>query len=376
MPGKVVESKLFKKYGAKIAEGIKAGSKSELKTSGRRNLPPGIDGVAELTECGFFESDNEDYAGEFYWRAAGVLLWPESVSYNNAQVPVAGAQISQVVMCCDVKNDKGEVIEGRSRAANFQKIAEELRKLGYKFPDNIEGLDPLSTCMTLEAAAEQVKKNKPKFRFVTSLGKASKKNDPKTGKPYPPRIWENWNGVEGVDRFKIGASPNGQVEDNSGDQGEPPPGEETAPTETSAEDVVDYDALAAEADQGAEEGQPGYEAGQQLQKIAFEAGMTEEEFGGTKDYAEVAEWIKAQAASTTEEAPPEPEPAIEFEPEKGAVYGLEVEVTDARTKKKVKRKIKVEVIAVYRKNKTVDCKNNTDKKTIYKGIKWDDLNVE
>ena len=125
MPAQVTKSALAAKLGARGDKAIKE-HRGDATTYGLQRLPGGIsNGVARLTDCKFDTvGEGKRNAGEFYFRAAGVVLEP---STNDKGVPVRGLQTSIMEMLCDTTTADGKKTTMEDHVAN---ILNELRKLG------------------------------------------------------------------------------------------------------------------------------------------------------------------------------------------------------------------------------------------------------
>jgi hypothetical protein len=346
MPVQKAKSGLAARLGAKGQKAHEAHKGDEVTYSGGASLPPGIEGgVAQLVDCKFDIFKTGDFAGEYYFFAAGVVKQPK----EHAGINIFGqrTQIGPEPLC---------ETPGRSRQSIDEHLAwvyNELRKLGINTEEI--GFDDL------ESVVAALKEAGPHFRFRTWQGQATKE--------FPnPRTNHDWRGSCDY----VGDDDDGVSEDAepSKDAEEIPDVAEGEDSTESAEDI-DLDALAAEADGGDEEAQI---------KITGQAKLFNVDHEAYSTWAEVAEAIKESSAGdekTEEEEAEEEEPA-EFKPTKGDVYFYKPVTVDAKTKKKIKSKksVECEVTAVFEKNKTVNIKNLDDGRTSYKGVSWNDLEQE
>lgn len=352
MPAQKTKSALMAKYGAKLDSAVKTHAGDETKTRGFTSLPGGIrNGIAKLTECGFAQvAAGKTNAGEYYFRAAGVVVEPEQVTTKDGPVKVKGLQTSTLEMVCDTKTQKGKVTTIEEHVVN---ILNTMRLLaGDEFTADADGSKLEDLAAALEAT--NVKDGGLYFNFTTS----ESAGDPTEG--YLPRVWENWG--KGIPDYVPSANGDG-VQDNSGD------GSTGGPNATAqATDEPDLDALAEAAD-GEDE-----DARVSLQEIAKAAGIDEEALTAADNWAAVVELIKGATVDNTSATEP-----AEFVPKKGQIYNYKVidaktgkPAKDVKTKKE-KKPVEVEVKAVNAAKKTVDLVNNSDKTTVYKDVPYDAL---
>ena len=353
----VQQSGLFKKLGAKLDSAVKTHAADETKY-GIIQIPPGIsNGIAKLIECKFDLYKTGANQGQYYFRAAGVIVSPESVMTPQGEMKVAGLQTSIMITVCDTKNNAGKVTTLEEHVAS---ILNEMRKLaGDDFTHGKTGAD-------LEPMAEALKEAGPFFKFTTSVRKAQTKDQ-------TDGVWENWHGSQGLEDY---TPPQGtEVVDNSG-VGEPTDPEAPASVEGEApfNEFGDLDSLAEKADKG------DATAINELVDLGTKAGLTDEQMTECKDYMAVAALILASQSGAGEAAEVEAEvPAEEeFKPAKGDPFKIEVDGVNAK-KQKIKKKIDVEVLTVDEKTKQVTLIDTATKKPIQgadkknKKFSYDDL---
>lgn len=383
MPAQTGKSKLMAKYGPAIDQAVRNHGGDETEY-GRIDLPPGItNGVARLVECKFDTYKTGDNTGEFYFRAAGVVVEPTEVEHKGQLIPVAGQQTSIMVPVCQTKNQAGKVT---TQEENVARILNEMRKLGAD--TNGAGV------AEMEALADALKEAAPYFRFSTS-------QSPATPQFPNPRIWENWNGTKGLGEY-VPPDEGGGIDDAT-PQHQPapkaptpkspapkapalapaakaappkaparppakaparPPAPEPEPEETVPfSEFDDLESLLTRANDDDTDAQG------KLQDLATAAGISDEDARATKTWDELVGLIR-NADGSTAEANAEPEAT---EPAKGDVYYYCP--VDLKTKKKGK-KVEVEVTKSDKLHQTVDLLNNTDKKTKYTAVPWDALEGE
>lgn len=331
-------------------------------------LPPGIrDGVAKLTSCKF-EAIDKDYPdagirkGDLQYRARAVAVEPQSVVVDGEEVPVAGLQTSEFPVWIGRPGDPQAAIKRGERlvttADAVGEVVNRMRMLGANLSANPGGAE-------LEALAAALERAGVCFKFSTSAGKSQNGQ--------PPRVFENWHGVRDMPADYQPPSANGQVQDGTGDR----PADE-APA-VGAEDEVDPDALAAEADgmdiaAALAEGGPGA----RLLEVAAQVGADVEACKAAATWADAAEIVKAahQAAADAEAPEPDDQGAAD-EPKplrKGdAVNHFPTVKNKAGKLEKSKKAVPCEVSAVNNKVGTCDLVQLANRKVTYKAVKVADV---
>lgn len=347
MPAQKVTSGLFKKYGKALADAAKKHAADE-PDYGFVSLPPGINnGIAKLARCYFEQYKSGPYQGEYYFRASGVVVTPEVVQTKDGPMRVAGLQTSIMVPCCATKKGDGTVVP---MEVNVARVQNEMKILGVADPTALYGENLEATAAALQEAA-------PYFKFTTSPRRDMKTQEV-TG------AWENWHGVKGLEDF---VPPDAEgVDDDTGEGGESGDGGEPASDEEAAEGEGTFSeftpeeevaALVAKADEDEE-------AQARLKELALANGWEEGEVDEAPSWAAVAKMALAQKEEQAAEE-------TEWEPAKGDNY--KYKPVDPKTKKAAAKAVQVEVSAVDKKNRKVDLINAVDRKKVYKGISWDDL---
>lgn len=341
MAGVNQQSPLFKKYGAKLDSAVKK-TRANPVEYGPIQLPPGIlNGVAKLVECKFDIYKSGPNKGEYYFRAAGVVLEPNEVIYKGTKVPVKGQQTSIMEAVCDTKTQKGKVT---TQEEHIDNILNEMKKLaGQEFVEGATGAD-------LESLAAALKEAGPFFRFSTSP-----KTDQKTGEV--TGAWENWHGGKGLEDY---SSPDdsGAVEDHTGDKEEETLAEEEAPADeepvaTDEPDVVSMSLLElASAAFGTDGTDGSAEAAEALQAKALEAGLTEEDVTNADSWDALVEQIEA-ASTPAEEPEPEEEKADPKNPVVGNIFFFKAPGKDGKPGKAAE----VEVLTLDKRMKTCTVKS-------------------
>lgn len=404
MPVEQQKSTFALKMGNRLDSVIKAHATDETDY-GFTRLPPGINnGVAQLTKCYFAEHPaGHKHAGKHYFRAEGTVVSPEYVDVNGVPVKVAGQTTSIIIGCYDITGS-GNPPKVTPQAEQIADVMNEMRKLGAD-------TSTITSAAGLEAMATGLAKTMPYFRFSTSLRKARTPQE-------TDGTWENWNGIKGVEEFAAsqgdhalaGAtdassapapapSANGATRPVAAKPASaspkpvaakptapapaakpvapavkapkpapvPPPPPEPEPEPVAEEET------ALDPDQGdittlvELANNKNAAAQKQLKAMALAAGVEE----GVVDAAETWQDVANLIVPTSEEAAGEEveEAGDVFLPKVTEVYGY-CPVDKSGNKMK---KVEVQVTAVNEEKQTVDLKNMENKKSIYKGIPFGDL---
>lgn len=347
MPSQTATSSIIAKLGDRAK---KAHQQSAAKpvNYGNPTVPAGIEaGVAQLDKITFGTFKEGPNKGKPYFMASGIIKEPREVDGT----PVQGlrTQIGPIPLC-DTPQSKGKK---QKLEDHYDDMLNEVRKLLGKDAE-APSIDEL------EDVVNHLNETQPNFRFRTWKSNPSKE--------FPnPRVNHQWNGL---DEEYVGS--NGQMVTDSTPVGndadtnssEPAVDEPDASGGDSPTVDDDLDSLAEAAQAGDED------ANRSLQEKAAQAGVDPQEVADAPDWATVVEMIRSASGESggeeTNEEPQEPP-----DPEKGNLFFYKP--TDPKTKKPVKKAIECEVVMVDKKTRTVNLKNMVDKKTIYKGVKWDQL---
>lgn len=378
-------------FGAKYGNRAKAAAKKSAANPvdyGFQRLPAGITkGIARLTDIGFKAVESgKQMAGELYFYAVGFAESPKEVIYNGNPVRVRGGQTRLFRMMCDTKKADGTPVPLED---NISWAQNEMKKLGGADFD-VSDMD--AAVANLRAACND-KDNPLYFFFSTSEGKqqvdpktGGPKLDPKTKKPYPIRVWENWEGSLGLEDYRPGANGGGMGDESGGAAA--PSANGTAAGEDHSDanpegigedasdgDQEDLDALAVAAGDTENE-EAGEAARARLEAIALEFGIEQETVTNSQSWDEVVTLIReaqgnAEGDESAEDGEGEGEEPSPYEPAKGDTVVYSFTFKDAKSKKNVTKEIQAQVTAVNKGKRLVDLKNNADKKTVYKGVSWD-----
>lgn len=368
MPAKASKSSITQKYGNRLTTVLDAHAKDDINY-GNRQLPPIRNGVAQLIEMYFAKQEGKD--GQDFWRAAGTIVEPTDV-INEAgrKEKVKGRQTSMVVMITEETFDEDII-----------KIQEEMRKLGG--PD----LFTANKGATIESLCEALVEAAPYFKFETSMSKEDpKKINPKTKKPYPPRLWENWYGNEDMENYTppedkteaqddTAKAPTGAPSKNGAAAKAPvkpvvktsAKGPAKAPDKEPEVQYSDTEDLASLRDRA--ENHDDSEATDKLFAFAAAKGWTEDEIGAA-NWDELMEMIaneKPADDAGKEDGANVREPKIKETPDYAPL--------DPKDKKKEKRLKAVNCIVTKVDKKEFSCNlaNLADKKKVFTDVPWADL---
>jgi hypothetical protein len=313
----VTKSGLAGKLGTTGKKAVQSHREDETRFDVGGRLPAGIEnGVAQLVDCRFGQYEKGDNKGEYFFYAAGVITAPEA--HNG--VPIKGLRTSIIEPMHDTPGRKRATVDD-----HVEWVLNEMRKLGAD-TKNVEIED-------LETLAAALKEEGPHFRFRTWKGEATKQ--------FPnPRVNEVWNGLVDFDGEVTSA-----VEDNT----------EDTEGETGAAEEADLASLGNAADDDSDEAAQS-EAQVQLSEMCEAQGVDPDQY---ETWAEVAAVLSEGSTEGEQEAEGEVQPAI------GEVWYYKPP--------KAKKKVEVDITAVFEGKKTVNCKNLEDNKTTYRSVPWDQL---
>lgn len=347
--------------------------KSDETTYGLRDLPDGIEGgIARLVEIGFGKYEKGDNKGQFFFRAAGVILSPKTVNGRK----IEGEQTSIMEPLCPTPNRSRKTVD-----EHLAWVYNELRKLGVD-TDDLDFDD-------LEETVAELKEVAPVFMFRTWKGESTKQ--------FPkPRVNEEW---QGLTEFDENAAESDEVEeDETEEEVEEEVEEETKPKAKKApakkappkEEEEDEEEEDADEDETEDEGEDEEEevdvaalfklankgdksAQKKLADLAVKAGHSEDDVELAADWKAVVSMIK-NPKTEDEEAEEQEDEEEEVVPSKGdAVFYRPI---DPKTKKPSKKAVECEVIKVLSKAKTVTLKNLDDGETQYDSVPWSSLEQE
>lgn len=365
MPAQTVSNKqsILKKLQS-AAPSIAGHASDETKYGGIVELPPGIDGVAQVTKVEIVEipsdtdkkqANGNSAAGELQVQLEAVIRenYAGEIEHNGRLINVVGLHTRKYFPLYDTKTQAGKI---RTRDEYIADVMNEFRKLG--------GEDYTSDCTDagdLLAKCEGLTQGQPYFRFSTNAGKPSP--------AYPtPRIWENWNGAREIPPdYAPPTDDEGVVKDTS--KPAPAPAAKTpakpapskpapAPEPSQEPDAPDLDDLLARANDNDTEAQDA------LKAICYEKGYTEEDCDGADSWEQVKGWAEGDAK---EEGSEEPE---QFVPTKDGV--CKYHPIDQKTKKPAAKAVDCKVVSVNSKKATAEIRNLTTK-AVYKDVPWSEL---
>ncbi len=189
----------MRKYGDRFSKAFDQ-SKNDETVYGQSEVPPGIEnGRASLENAYFGVYETGDYKGELFFRASGVILWPEEHN-DESGMPVTTqglhTSIGPEPLCDTPGRTRGTMEE------HVKWINNELRKLGIETSGK--------SLAEMKTDLESLNEIKPVFKFRTWKGKKSKQ--------YPnPKTNHQWQGLADFDEESMSA----------GEQDDTEPAEET-----------------------------------------------------------------------------------------------------------------------------------------------------
>jgi hypothetical protein len=402
MAAQVSKSTFAQKMGNRLDAAIKAHAKDDTNF-GFTRLPAGIkNGVARLTKAYFAEHPTgHKHAGKFYFRMEATVVAPETLLVDGREMKIANLTTSQIFPCYETVSGEGQTRKVVTQEEAMAKVMNEMRKLGATTAS-------LSSASHLEATAAALQKQGPYFRLSTSVREA--RIDPKTGQKGEEGVWENWNGIQGVEDFAAhaevkqvsavtGAATSAPSKNGTASPSKPTPPKQKEEVKVEITDTDVQEVTEEVTEETTEEGDTEHvndmeideliakanakdkEAQKKLMSLALAMGVDKEEAESTATWEDLKTLMEQaqqgisqseEAAATdevTEEVVEETvEEEEEFVPKVTEVYGYFP--IDKATKKKGTKKVEVEVVAVEEASKTVDLKAG---KTLYKKVKFDDL---
>jgi len=400
---------LASKLGEKGRQAVLANREKEVAVG--QTLPGGVSGVAELRSCTFGEFKEGKNKGALYFMARGIVQEPEA--YKGM-----ATQIGPHALIDTPSGGKMKTQEDHLNWAMDQMAALGADKESMSL-DNLEEIaaaleqaKPMFRFRTWQGAKQDIAKDKDGKYYLFNLGENDTPDSRVAGKgpysseqlaraanPYAgrePMVNHLWNGTRGLENYHS-PEPSSAVQDNTPEEPvapakpaakpspkpapkpEPEPEEEESQAEETTSGAafmeVSLDDLLELANAQDDD------ASSTLKDRAIAAGMTEEEVEGAESWGDVVAEIQKREGGEPEEetTEEEAEPEAEVEPIKGALYFYKVldpktkkPLTDPKTKKE-RKAVQVEIQAVDKKAKTASLLNDDDRKTLYKGVPWDQL---
>lgn len=393
MPAQKTKSPVSLKLSDEARRKLVQHKDDEVKVDVSGNLPAGIEGgTAQLVDAkvGAYQSGANE--GKPFLYLAGTVISP--VAAPNGQ-RVQGQRTSQTLpLCATGTGDKA-----KSDVDNILSAMNEMKALtSQDFLSDLE--EDADILAFLKEKASLLKELAPHFKFRTwafdkdeitqENGKwVVKRKGRKLAGPYAseellrkanpyagrdPRTNETWQGaIEANGELNPDAGVVDETGDSPGDQVEEDQTEEQLQeAEANADEGEDLDALGVTADDDSDE-EAAKEAEKRLTELAKEHGVAKEckEASNWVEAAEIIQAAMGGSEESTEEAAEEEVAEEAYTPDKGDnIYYRPI---DPKTKKPSLKKVSVEVLAVNKKLQTVDLKSLSDKKTVYKAVKWSDL---
>ena len=370
----VEKSSLFGKHANRLkgAHAAHKGDTDTLQNSG--DLPAGVQGIAELVELKIGQyKDGAGLKGEPFFYAAGIVQEPkEFTDENGTSWKIAGLRTSIMEPLCDTPTRSRKTFED-----HYAYVLGVLRTYGLD-TNAVEGNEE-----ALTAAMDALSRAGIYFQFRTWRGKKKSPGDAGYNEKYdgpdapPPRVQHTWMqqteftpDAESVVKDKTAKPSSAAPKASANGNPKPAPTAQKSAPEPEPKEA-DLDELAALVDESNDD-----DARQRLEELASEAGISEEAVGDAESWAAVVELIRGageekEGENANADGALDDKSAEDWVPGVGEMYNFRP--ISAKTKKPAAKPVEVEVTAVNKKLKTVDLKNNDDGKTVYKGVKWDDL---
>lgn len=205
MPAQTTKPTFAGTFGAAGQQAAAKHGRAPGKPFGQQELPGGIkNGVARLeaVELRRFEddtnmkqADGSSAKGQLYVRMVAVVETPKTFQdKSGVTLKLEGRQFSQMIpLCAKGCNYRGAVLPDLDACIGV--VASEIHLIA-----------PTLDTSNLDAALATVNAAKPKLRFIFQTNEVtSNKIDPKTKKPYAPRVFTDWLGSDGL----VAAPPTG-----------------------------------------------------------------------------------------------------------------------------------------------------------------------
>lgn len=335
--------------GARGAKAFATSKNNEVKFDRGGELPVFNAGVAQLTTMGLGIYKEGPNKGNPFFRAAGVMLTPKSVTDADGNVnPVAGLQTSIMIPLCDTKTQKGDVTKMEE---HLEKVINEVKKLGVDLSDVDFG--------EFDATFEALVETTPQFKVRTWASKPTKE--------YPtPRVNHVWNGLVSEDDTVSTEDDGAVVVDEPTVEDEPATAEDEAATAADEGDApeVDYAAILKVASKNAKTAEV-KTAQATLREAAIAAGHDADAVDNADSWKDVYDMIIAAQSGGDGEAAAEDEPGLDV----GSA--VQYRPIDPKTKKPGKA-VDCEITKVY-KDGSFDLKNIADPKKVYTKVSADDV---
>ncbi len=345
MAGKSVISVLAQKYKG-FENAVIKHKDDETTYSNFGDLPPGVNGIAQLKEVKFdVVKEGKNNAGEYFFSAYGIVVEPVNFTDkegNNHRT--AGKRTSVIEMLCPTPNSKGarKTVEDH---INF--VLNTLRLLGI----DTSKMNKAGDLETYMAALNQAK---PYFQFRTWQGKATPE--------YPdPKVNHTWEGVV-ANYIPTDESEGGTDDDTEAGASGSSDDEGDSDSDEGYRDDDDLASLGERAENGDKEAQD------KLSAFAKKAGVDAKKVKNADTWNDVVDMINEASAPKDEEDEEEEDEGEEqsVDPEVGQIFEYKPLGKD---QKPLNKAVDVEVTKVYQKNKKVDLKNLNSGKE-YKSVEW------
>ncbi len=358
---------LFKLLGKQLVEAHNQHATAETVLPGGGDLPPGVNGIAQLVSCEIKLIKDGDNQGKPMFYAAGVVVEPETFydKTTRQEMKVGGLRTNISEMLFDTPDRKGEN-SAKTVGDHIGRMYNYLRLLGL----DTSQLNP----QNIEASMAALVESGVYYRFRTWQGKATDEYpDPRTNHTWGEAVeYEPEPAAEGA----VAAAPEpvaapvaAAAAPKAAKAGPAPkaaPVAAAAPVVApnanpdGAADEPDLDKLGEDANGGEQE------AIDKLVELATAAGLDEATINGTPAWGDLVPMIREAGGGAAAEV------ATEWVPEVKDIYGWKVSTVNKGKKTVAKSATDCDVVAVDTDKKTVTLKDKATGKT-YKGVSWDEL---
>lgn len=407
MPAQQASGSMVSKLGATLLQAHEAIKGNTTVPQVQMELPAGIqNGIAEIRSCKFMQvAEGKNNAGEWQFYASGVVKVPKA--HNG--IPVEGKRTFIIEPIYATPTRERKTIQ------DHMDHVYGLFRLWGVAPQTISAIDLRKDPQALDKLALAIEKAGIHIAFRTWAAQKQELRQHTDGKyylfnegdtapvkgkgPYASEtVAKGQNPYAGRDPmtnhqwgervpYEDNHASNGQhMTDNSAppaapSQPAPEPfnefGDAPEATAHGPEAATTPEPLSEDIDVLAEAAEDNNEARKRLKQLALEVGISEEVVNAAASWQDVAAMIHAATTATpdTPSGAPGSDAEESWKPEIGKVYGYSATVTNPKTKKKEKKDVQCEVKTIDDEKLTVTAVNNADKKTLYKDVTWEQLDL-
>jgi hypothetical protein len=183
MPAQVGTSSVLAKLGPALRAAHLAHKDDEMEVKAGGEIPPGVEGIARITEVKFSNFEKGDLQGKPFFYMAASAVWPLTAvdPDTKATVKVSGKRTSVMEAMCDTPNRASR----KTLDDHVKEVYQMMKSVGV---DPAQFGDGENIVEELEAAAVLLKENAPYIHFRTWRGKPTDQ--------YPnPQTNHTWEGI-------------------------------------------------------------------------------------------------------------------------------------------------------------------------------------